>query len=277
MTLEIDLSGAASTLERAPDPAPESLPIAAPRPGRSLGGLISAIHAPVRRTISILSAHGCPNSAETLLHESTRLADGGIAEAASVRFAWFLVGASLLHALAHKDTRVSPLQESLSWFMKDENTAQGLEQYYGAAWRSAEEQLSQLTLDDQFWALLPYVLEPDGHVTRSEFESCGHSQERKEKKRSAGVFYTPSDVAAFMVGSAYKKGGRWLDPACGSGVFLVAALDYIRAQDPAANLLNVARQTLFGIDRSALSTDLSALVLLGQVIKHQSVESPISH
>lgn len=54
--------------------------------------------------------------------------------------------------------------------------------------------------------------------------------EREEERRAKGAFYTPMFLADTVVSQAWdvlpdrvKAGGRFLDPACGSGVFLVRA------------------------------------------------------
>ena len=54
--------------------------------------------------------------------------------------------------------------------------------------------------------------------------------EREEERRAKGAFYTPMFLADTVVSQAWevlpdrvRAGGRFLDPACGSGVFLVRA------------------------------------------------------
>ena len=61
--------------------------------------------------------------------------------------------------------------------------------------------------------------------------------ERQEDRRAKGAFYTPMFLADTVVSQAWemlpdrvRSGGRFLDPACGSGVFLVRAFQRLCEQ-----------------------------------------------
>ena len=60
------------------------------------------------------------------------------------------------------------------------------------------------------------------------YHSSTHDDEKKNKARQDGVFYTPPVLAEFVLSRTLrpeelKKTPRVLDPACGSGIFLVEA------------------------------------------------------
>jgi hypothetical protein len=100
-------------------------------------------------------------------------------------------------------------------------------------------------------ALLPYVLDSMSpgtrrHVLRSE----SHLGDRSSRKKR-GVYYTPADVADYMVMRAAPDGPKWtaFDPACGTAVFLRAAL--------AASAADV-----FGCDIDPFAADMAAFVLV---------------
>jgi hypothetical protein len=64
----------------------------------------------------------------------------------------------------------------------------------------------------------------------------GHAYENSlsaERRRRDGIHYTPPDIAASLVAEAFARArpdpGLCLDPACGAGVFLLAALDALVA------------------------------------------------
>jgi hypothetical protein len=95
-----------------------------------------------------------------------------------------------------------------------------------------------------------------------------------EAKRRNGVFYTPADVAEYIVGSVVAEHGgqanelRCLDPSCGTGVFLLAMMRSVAATNERRpfNKLEYALRCLFGLDVSALAVEASAFVLLHQCL-----------
>lgn len=250
--------------------------VAAPQVGRSLGGLVASATPPIRRAVSILANRACPADAELLLSNSTVMGPGGVIEPSAIRFAWMLVCAALLFARSNRKSRTDSLRASIAWFTGDISFANVVARKYGSEFKAAEKELAAAVLNEDFWPLLPYVLEPDGHVTRSDYENCQASRERKGRKRSSGAFYTPGDVAQFMVASIFNKQCAWLDPACGTGVFLRAVLIHARRKHPDIDLTEFAKTRLFGIDLSALATDLAATVLLEQILSSHSNTAPIA-
>ena len=79
--------------------------------------------------------------------------------------------------------------------------------------------------DDEIRALLPYLLEPlEPGTRRSVLRDPDQAHARSHRRRS-GIYYTPADVAEYMVGELHLSSAdiAVLDPACGSGVFLRAA------------------------------------------------------
>jgi len=84
-------------------------------------------------------------------------------------------------------------------------------------------------------------------------------------KRATGVYYTPGDVARTMVKELFSgrltSTIRILDPACGTGVFLIAALAYLRAEAP-ATLAHLDSLPVFGLDKSALAIDLCGFAVM---------------
>jgi len=107
------------------------------------------------------------------------------------------------------------------------------------------ESLRGLDYDFQFLDILPYAVEVF-ETSKELIKEFGH--ERKSK-RAAGVFYTPSDLSDYIVEQAYSLHANksqdfinftWLDPACGTGVFLVSVLYQVagaRGIRPGADVL----------------------------------------
>lgn len=105
--------------------------------------------------------------------------------------------------------------------------------------------------------ILPYIFELLETLSKT---SLDHSNIRLTK-RETGIFYTPSDVVEYIVqetlsSSEEHKGNLTiLDPACGTGVFLLALLKNFsstehRDSGNPSSKLKYATQCLYGIDIS---------------------------
>jgi len=127
-------------------------------------------------------------------------------------------------------------------------------------------ELKRIPFDRGFVDLLPYILDPHGPGSRASVMRDPSTEEARNVKRDNGVFFTPEDVAEFMVEKALSQasGGVMppsvLDPACGTGVFLRVAFRWLIRQrrfDPTEALASV-----FGCDICLQSVETCAFVLL---------------
>ena len=101
---------------------------------------------------------------------------------------------------------------------------------------------------------------------------------QKEKKQKEGIFYTPSHLAKLLVDQCmplkdYKKvdlnSYKVLDPACGSGIFLVLAfkrlVQWWRLQNdfikPTVEDLKSLLNNIYGVDKELQATKLAAFSL----------------
>ena len=112
---------------------------------------------------------------------------------------------------------------------------------------------------------IKFGLDPHGPGSRLSVMRDPKTKTARATRRVHGVFYTPADVAEHMVQAVLSEIDassdlRILDPACGTGVFLRAALYTLFAQgsDP----IDVAQHCLFGMDIDPWSVDGTAYVLL---------------
>jgi hypothetical protein len=134
---------------------------------------------------------------------------------------------------------------------------------------------------------------------------------RPDVKHSAGIYYTPNAITRYMVqhtlGPLLEKASladaakiRVLDPACGSGSFLLAAFDYLLAwhldqyianQEKAARQKRIRRtasgewvltnderkrillNNLFGVDIDAQAVEVTKLSLLLKIIESETQDS----
>ena len=127
---------------------------------------------------------------------------------------------------------------------------------YRAILQSAEASL--------FASLLPYALEL---LEYSEEDLLGATTDRRkgivtEKKKHKGIFYTPADVAAYMVNNCVNLlvqkdipllTCRFIDFSCGSGVFLLQVIESIAGIERFNDFndyFQFIQTSLFGIDLS---------------------------
>ncbi len=92
-------------------------------------------------------------------------------------------------------------------------------------------------------------------------------------RHALGEFYTPPRLCQLMVDETYKLGVRVLDPACGSGTFLVEIIKNIRrAGLEIDNQLNAIKK-LYGFDINPIAVAVSKANILLQInaITDQSI------
>jgi type I restriction-modification system DNA methylase subunit len=126
-----------------------------------------------------------------------------------------------------------------------------------------------------------------GHMV-AESEGETHVEEKRKKRKSQGIYYTPAFVTKYIVeqtvgclleedGYNPSKPPRVLDMACGSGSFLIEAFDVIdafvaklrgQAHGERVDIFDRARQLevlqncIFGVDKDAQAVEVARLNLL---------------
>lgn len=114
----------------------------------------------------------------------------------------------------------------------------------------------------------------------------------RAEKRNKGQYYTPPAIVTYILNTVGYGGAaavgpnkRLIDPACGSGSFLVAAAKRLvaayetSAQDDPAAVLNTVKETLYGFDLNPFACYLAEVNLLIQVLDliklaHQQGQRP---
>jgi Eco57I restriction-modification methylase len=98
-----------------------------------------------------------------------------------------------------------------------------------------------------------------------------------EEKKETGAFYTPRFLAEIVLDLALEGFGtlldkRFLDPACGSGIFLVGLFNRLAEEwsrdhpgapyeEQANALMRILRENLYGVDRKATACRIAAFSL----------------
>lgn len=147
---------------------------------------------------------------------------------------------------------------------------------------AAEKSLKENADASAYFELLPYILDPHGPGSRLSVRRDPSTKIARSRKRADGVFYTPADVAEYMVAACFAALDSGLqpsvfDPACGTGVFLRAALGELRRRFAGATALSLASECLFGSDIDPWALDAAAFVLLADVLSGaEDVQTPVA-
>ncbi|NWJ48970.1 MAG: N-6 DNA methylase [Chloroflexi bacterium] len=97
---------------------------------------------------------------------------------------------------------------------------------------------------------------------------------RESKRKRAGSFYTPPELATYITEQAMQNApeGAIIDPACGGGVFLLAALDKLRELEPSTAPHTLAEK-LYGLDLNPDAADLARLTLFMRLYELEGQQS----
>jgi len=191
--------------------------------------------------------------------------------------AWALVNVFLAARTAEVLTANGTLSDAEDWFLGDwRGSLPSLASHLPVATaQAATQSLSQIEIDSHFFELLPYILDPYGPGSRLSVIRDPRTLSAREAKRREGAFYTPSDVAQYMVASVLEDQAddcarlTCLDPSCGTGVFLLAqirAVANVHKDDPGFSKLDYALAHLYGFDLNALAVEACTFVLLQECL-----------
>ncbi len=135
---------------------------------------MARVERPLRGAISALSqAIVVDRPTLAAVFDCTVYGPGGYRELDVLRLSWFIVGAALSHAFATGRSTVAPLVDALESFLGDRALAHTVLACIASQQiHRAEAVLARLEIDEQLLDLLPYVLEPHGHITRNRLETC---------------------------------------------------------------------------------------------------------
>jgi len=264
----------ADAQETAPN-RPERLAI--PGPGRTLSAVAEERGQHLRAAAQLIEGALAKTDSGSLLRAFLPLQDNLIqvasTESPAIRCAWALVNVWLL---ARKSGELEPhesLADAERWFFgKLQSKLPSIAAHIPEPdRRKAEECLAKVSFDGNFRDLLPYLLEPHGPGSRLSVMRDASTLSARRAKKERGVFYTPIDVAEYMIRqtldtcSSSPATQSCIDPACGTGVFLATLLHEITLREECSPL-DYATQNLFGFDISALAVESCVFVLLSSCI-----------
>jgi len=251
-----------------------------PRQGYVLSTSSERFGAPIRRAVGVLRQNISPAEAAVAWEQfyACRKVEPGATNLRSKEElgAWAVVAAWIVGNATQSIPPNASLLDAEAWFL-GQPTGQGIVCLASSEARIETERLLHSIVDVQaFSDLLPYILDPHGEGSRLSVVRRPETTKARDQKRAYGVYYTPGDVAAYMVSEVIRPLRNEVgvltvfDPACGSGVFLRAAFRELARLNPDSDLLGLACSGLFGTDIDPWALDASAFVLLLE--SHASVK-----
>ena len=260
--------------------------LAVPRRGHVLTTVSEKYGRPIRTAVAILTRDFAQKNCVTSyrLWMSRRIAEpnGQCVRPHAELLAWNLVSIWLTGFSTRRIKSGTSLHEAANWFFDsiDEHNPTNLLSRQSLA--QADDALAACSQPTSYLELLPYVLDPHGPGSRLSIRRDNNTRTARIQKRAQGVYYTPADVATYMVNQCFKGLGHEqpsmiFDPACGTGVFLRTALKALRERSPHQTVQSLATSAIFGTDIDAWALDASAFVLLADCLAHtnESKTSPL--
>ena len=189
--------------------------------------------------------------------------------------AWDIVAMWLTGVVTNNLSIEATLREAGEWFLGSAESGVLTELLSAPEIGETERALPSDMNAEVCRELLPYILDPHGPGSRLSIMRDPTTRAARVRKRADGVFYTPADVATYMVRSCLDSlHGDSLptiyDPACGTGVFLRAALRELSQRHSDKDVSSLAFECLFGTDVAPWPLDATAFVLLADLLLRDS-------
>lgn len=255
------LTSSARVSLRQLEPSLAAVAMASPEPGRPMTSKVERVSDRVRGLANDVASILVIDTDNFRRAAAPRIDGLGFqlkASATAARAVWWLIAQWLTGYATGALAGDCSLVESEDWF-------------YGSASphlpRLAPDvsmnEVARVASPEEVWALLPYLLDPLAPGTRRHLLASDTQAADRTARKELGVFYTPADLAGWMTQGAVAspRAQSCLDPACGSGVFLRAAL----GREPAA--------LVFGTDLEPAAAEMAAFVVLAST-GHDWIDSP---
>ena len=259
-------------LQSAASPLP--IDLATPRRGHVLTTTSEALGRPIRQAATILTRGLSPKDSTGLLDACgmRQAKDPGawIGRTGPEMLAWSVVSIWLTAFATRAITKGQAIGDAMSWFFADA-APELLQTLPIRVIAEADRSLSDCDDPSSYRQLLPYVLDPHGPGSRLSILRDADTRAARDTKRTTGAYYTPSDVATYMVREAIRPLLREprppgiFDPACGTAVFLRAALAALRTAWPDESTQTLSSR-LYGTDIDPLALQGASFVLLADCL-----------
>ena len=250
--------------------------LAIPRRGHVLATVSEEYGRPVRAAVGALSNglqhQDCLNTHRSIL--SRRIAEPGawIVRSPTEMLAWTLVSAWLTGVATGRVAPGADLKNGVGWFFAGGADGNPADLVPRDVQMKANEALAHCRDPIGYRELLPYVLDPHGPGSRLSIRRDAATRMARDRKRAEGIYYTPADVATYMTRQCLgevsddPRPRMVFDPACGTGVFLRAAVEVLKETFPEKSARSISESFLFGVDVDPWALDATAFVLLSECL-----------
>jgi hypothetical protein len=258
-------------------------PLDVPRDGYVLAKAAQKYGEPIRRAVRTLEQSATSQTLASkiwLQYCACRRAEpGALVYRSEIELvAWFHIATWITGVATGNISKVASLREAMEWFFGNNDTDPMDGLWPASALTEAESLLHGVADPRAFAELLPYILDPHGEGSRLSVRQRPETIAARDNKKTQGVFYTPGDVAAYMVREALRDISEdaipltVFDPACGSGVFTRAVLNELMRRSPQADPIDIACSCLYGVDIDQCAVSASAFVLLSTCLQGKRSE-----
>jgi len=245
-----------------------------PHRGHVLATAAEKYGKPIREAVGILSSslkkNSCGKFWKSLLSSPRWQPAPNTARADAEMVAWTIASIWVVGIATRAITITDRLRDAEEWFFSGDSPERLTDLVSLEAINRTEKILQTYADATTYYELLPYILDPHGPGNRLSVKRDPATHAVRIRKREKGVFYTPADVAEYMITDCFnsidnKSLPTVLDPACGTGVFLRAALKELRQVHPERSVASLALKCLFGTDIDPWPLDATAFVLLSDI------------
>ena len=230
----------------------------------------------MRTAVAVLAAaledEACARVHDSCLSRRIREPGAWVVRSYSELLGWTLVSAWLTGFATGRIAHGAGIDEGALWFFDGVADVCPAELVPRRAAARVNEILADCGDALTYLELLPYVLDPHGPGSRLSVRRDAATKGARDRKRAEGVYYTPADVADFMVQGCLEgldetdSPPAILDPACGTAVFLRAALAALKTAWPDRSAGWLAERRLYGTDIDPWALDAAAFVLLADCL-----------
>lgn len=250
--------------------------LAVPRRGHVLSRVAELYGEPVREAVSVLSGSLARKPQCASLYDALFTSTGPwnpnptLARPPAEMTAWAIASIWISGIASGELPTTATLAEAENWFFGPETSIRLTALPSARAIKKAETLLREEADPAAYRELMPYILDPHGPGSRLSVRRDPGTRTARARKRAEGVFYTPADVAHYMVAACLDSISESdpvpvFDPACGTGVFLRAALAELRRKNPSWPVSRLAVSCLFGTDIDPWPLNGAAFVLLTEI------------
>ena len=219
----------------------------------------------------LLSQRSLHRFSETLLSSSQFQSGSPSLYPSPLVAAWNILAMWLTGVVTNNLSVKVTLREAADWFLGNGDSDIFTDLLSARGIDEVEEALPSMLETELCRDFLPYILDPHGPGSRLSVMRDPTTRGARVQKRAEGVFYTPPDVATYMVRGCFDSLPADMvptvyDPACGTGVFLRAALRELIQRHGEKSASSLAFACLFGTDLAPWPSDASAFVLLADLL-----------